>query len=54
MILTHGHFDHAGGLTDFPGAEVVIQRADRSLAASTTAPEVREHLDTLYAQRMLF
>jgi N-acyl homoserine lactone hydrolase len=31
LIVTHTHFDHAGGLGDFPGAIHVIQRAEREL-----------------------
>jgi N-acyl homoserine lactone hydrolase len=28
IALTHKHFDHAGAVADFPGAEVVLQRAE--------------------------
>lgn len=28
IVLTHKHFDHAGAVGDFPGAEVIIQRAE--------------------------
>jgi N-acyl homoserine lactone hydrolase len=31
VVVTHTHFDHAGGLGDFPGAVHVIQRAEREL-----------------------
>ena len=27
VVATHFHFDHAGGLADFPGATIVAQRA---------------------------
>jgi N-acyl homoserine lactone hydrolase len=29
MVVTHTHFDHAGGLADFPDATLVVQRAER-------------------------
>jgi N-acyl homoserine lactone hydrolase len=29
MVVTHTHFDHAGGLADFPAATLVVQRAER-------------------------
>jgi N-acyl homoserine lactone hydrolase len=32
VVVTHTHFDHAGGLGDFPEAVHVIQRAERELA----------------------
>jgi glyoxylase-like metal-dependent hydrolase (beta-lactamase superfamily II) len=28
IVLTHKHFDHAGAVADFPGAEVAVQRAE--------------------------
>jgi glyoxylase-like metal-dependent hydrolase (beta-lactamase superfamily II) len=34
VILTHGHFDHAAGLADFPRAEVVIQRRELEMLES--------------------
>ena len=29
QVVTHTHFDHAGGIGDFPGATLVVQRAER-------------------------
>ena len=29
LVVTHTHFDHAGGLAEFPGAILVVQRAER-------------------------
>ena len=29
LVVTHTHFDHAGGLADFPEAALVVQRAER-------------------------
>ena len=31
VVVTHTHFDHAGGMADFPGATLIIQRAERDL-----------------------
>ena len=31
QVVTHTHFDHAGGMADFPDATMVIQRAERIL-----------------------
>lgn len=28
IIITHGHFDHAGGITDYPGARIIISSAE--------------------------
>ena len=33
VVVTHTHFDHAGGLGDFPGAIHVIQKSERELPA---------------------
>ncbi|MFI5953200.1 N-acyl homoserine lactonase family protein [Cryptosporangium sp. NPDC051539] len=33
VVLTHLHYDHAGNVGDFPGAEVVVQRAELAYAA---------------------
>lgn len=38
VILTHLHFDHAGGLRDFPRARIHVQRAD---VAFYTGPAMR-------------
>jgi N-acyl homoserine lactone hydrolase len=32
VVLSHLHFDHAGGIEDFPGAEVVVSYSERSRA----------------------
>ena len=47
VTLSHGHFDHAGGLADFPNATVVMQRSERSLASATTPARVGSHLSAL-------
>ena len=31
VVVTHTHFDHAGGMADFPEATLIIQRAERDL-----------------------
>ena len=31
LVVTHTHFDHAGGMGDFPHATLVVQRAERAL-----------------------
>jgi len=33
VVLTHLHYDHAGNIADFPGAEVVVQRAELAYAS---------------------
>ena len=38
VVLTHLHYDHAGNIADFPGAEVVVQRAELAYA---TGPAMR-------------
>ena len=38
VVLTHLHFDHAGGLRDLPGARIHVQRAD---VAFYTGPAMR-------------
>jgi len=37
IVATHFHFDHAGGLAEFPGVPVVVQRAALAEARITTA-----------------
>ena len=64
IIVTHLHFDHAGGLThmnpdgeamsSFPGAAIVVQKTewDDALANRTTMKKtyLREHLDPIADQ----
>jgi glyoxylase-like metal-dependent hydrolase (beta-lactamase superfamily II) len=38
VVLTHLHYDHAGNLGDFPGAEVFLQQAELAYA---TGPAMR-------------
>ena len=33
VVLTHLHYDHAGNISDFPAAEVVVQRAELAYAS---------------------
>ncbi|MFB4162296.1 N-acyl homoserine lactonase family protein [Alteribacillus sp. JSM 102045] len=42
VILTHLHYDHAGGCTQFSNAKFIIQRSELKAAA---APVVSPHLD---------
>jgi N-acyl homoserine lactone hydrolase len=42
VILTHLHYDHAGGCTQLPNARFVIQRRELQAAA---APVISPHLD---------
>jgi N-acyl homoserine lactone hydrolase len=37
IVATHFHFDHAGGLAEFPGVPIVVQRAALAEARITTA-----------------
>jgi len=36
VVLSHLHFDHAGGIEDFPAAEVVVSYAEHSRARHAT------------------
>lgn len=48
IVMTHLHFDHAGGLADFPSATVIVSEPEwRSAIASTSAIRgyVRAQLD---------
>ncbi len=55
VILTHLHYDHAGGLDDFPGATIHVQ--DRELAFATGRhmchPHIRLPFDVEDAVRMV-
>jgi len=67
IIVTHLHFDHAGGLThfkgdgeassSFPGAEIIVQKTewDDALANRTTMKKtyLRDHLDPIAGQVQL-
>ncbi|MFB0612040.1 N-acyl homoserine lactonase family protein [Aurantiacibacter poecillastricola] len=65
VILTHLHYDHAGGLTDFPNARFHVQDAELAFATSrhvcdheTRAPfdgePVAELVRRLYADQVVF
>jgi len=59
IILTHLHFDHAGGIVDiFPSAEVILSRSnfDRALHPSVRerASYRKEILDALEKHRLTF
>ena len=43
IVATHFHFDHAGGLPEFPGVPIVAQRA--ALAAARENSRQREYAD---------
>ena len=49
VVLTHLHFDHAGGVADFPGAMVHVHR--REYEAFTGRP--RSWMDLAYVRRHL-
>lgn len=38
VVMTHMHGDHAGGLSHFPGAEIVMSDREGSMALSRTGP----------------
>jgi N-acyl homoserine lactone hydrolase len=38
VVLSHLHFDHAGSIERFPGAEVVVSRLEREAALAATGP----------------
>jgi len=38
LVMTHMHGDHAGGLSNFPDAEVVMSAREASMALSRTGP----------------
>ena len=50
MVLTHLHFDHAGGLVEFPNARLVVQRCewaarndDRMVGSGAYNPDDIDH-----------
>ena len=47
VFITHGHFDHAGGLLDFPNATVVMNRSTPSMLAQTTGKGVSDGVGEL-------
>jgi N-acyl homoserine lactone hydrolase len=56
IVMTHLHFDHAGGLPDFPGATVLVSEREWAAAHRKTAPlagYVRSHLDDRLDYRLL-
>lgn len=65
VILTHLHYDHAGGLEDFPNARFHVQEAelafatsrhvcDRAMRAPFDGEPVAELVKRLYADRVMF
>ena len=65
LILTHLHFDHAGGLHFFPNARVWLQASEiqyatgpgmchEPLRAHYTADHVCEFIKALYSDRVIF
>ncbi len=38
VVLSHLHFDHAGSVERFPGAEVVVSRHERAAALAASGP----------------
>lgn len=46
IVLTHKHFDHAGGLSEFPSARVYLRREEYDqLPGPATDPDLRAVLD---------
>ncbi|MBP0492763.1 MBL fold metallo-hydrolase [Roseomonas indoligenes] len=41
VVMTHLDFDHAGGLTDFPGARVHVSAAEAAASRARTTPKAR-------------
>jgi len=56
IVMTHLHFDHAGGLRDFPGATVLVSEREWAAAHRRSAPfagYVSGHLDERLEYRTL-
>ena len=53
VVLGHGHFDHAGGLADFPHAEIRIQAAELAAARAGGEAYFTDELAGAYRWRCL-
>lgn len=47
VVMTHMHGDHAGGLSNFPNAEIIMSATEASMALSRTGP-INGYLNSHY------
>jgi N-acyl homoserine lactone hydrolase len=57
VVMTHLHFDHASGISEFPSSTIVVSRAEWTAATTGSRPLLRgyrpEHYDYAFDYRVL-